>query len=196
MASKQPSALIHVPARFSVVEPGVFRCASPTAAQVIILLPRKPTADVQIHFLSTLGLRTIVSLTVEHPIRPLLAYARAAGVRFVHLGATLFQPLNDWRPISDEVVKAALEIVLDVRSHPVLIIDSCVVRNLRGSADGQHGYTPDGHCCRVPALDAALELCEQHGRVPRPLGADEAPLQGRGVHRGGSLRCLPEAYVC
>lgn len=45
-------------------------------------------------------------------------------MRFVHLGATLFQPLNDWRPISDEIVKAALEIVLDKRSHPVLIIDS------------------------------------------------------------------------
>lgn len=61
---------------------------------------------------------------MEHPIRPLLQYVRSNGVRFVHLGATLFQPLNDWRPISDEVVKAALEIVLDKRSHPVLIIDS------------------------------------------------------------------------
>lgn len=65
-----------------------------------------------------------MSLTVEHPIRPLLGYVRAHGVRFVHLGAALFQPLTDWRPIADEVVKAALEIVLDKRSHPVLIIDS------------------------------------------------------------------------
>lgn len=49
---------------------------------------------------------------------------RSNGVNFVHLGATLFQPQNDWRPISDEIVKAALEIMLDKRSHPVLIIDS------------------------------------------------------------------------
>lgn len=35
MASKQPSnTLIQVPARFSIVEPGVYRSATPTAAQV------------------------------------------------------------------------------------------------------------------------------------------------------------------
>lgn len=41
----------------------------------------------------------------------------------VHLGTILWGPLTDWKPIRDEVVKAALEILLDVRNHPVLLID-------------------------------------------------------------------------
>jgi hypothetical protein len=49
----------------------------------------------------------------------------------IHLGNTLFQPLTDWKPISDEIVKAALEIIVDVRSHPVLIVDPYVKRRRR-----------------------------------------------------------------
>jgi hypothetical protein len=45
----------------------------------------------------------------------------------VHLGNTLFQPQTDWRPVTDEIVKTALELILDVRSHPVLVIDPCVL---------------------------------------------------------------------
>lgn len=29
----------------------------------------------------------------------------------------------DWKPISDELVKASLEVLLDVRNHPLLLID-------------------------------------------------------------------------
>ncbi|WOO77899.1 Putative tyrosine-protein phosphatase OCA1 [Vanrija pseudolonga] len=110
MASKQPSnTLIQVPERFSIVEPGVYRSATPTAAQV--------------SFLGSLGLRTIISLTAEHPIPALIHFTRTNHVDFIHLGTNLFQPLNDWKPIGDEIVKAALEIILDARSHPILVID-------------------------------------------------------------------------
>lgn len=40
-------------------------------------------ADGQVAFLQSLGLRTIISLTPEHPTRQLVAYARATGVDFV-----------------------------------------------------------------------------------------------------------------
>ncbi|BEI80737.1 hypothetical protein CcaverHIS002_0112660 [Cutaneotrichosporon cavernicola] len=109
MASKTPASLIQVPECFAIVEPGVYRCASPTSSQV--------------PFLQSLGLRTIISLTPEHPARQLVLFVRASGVEFVHLGSALFQPQNDWRPLNDEIVKSALEMILDVRSHPVLVID-------------------------------------------------------------------------
>lgn len=39
---------------------------------------------------------------------------------------TFWRPLMDWRPIQDEVVKATLECLLDVRNHPILLIDPLV----------------------------------------------------------------------
>ncbi|WWD18574.1 hypothetical protein CI109_103027 [Kwoniella shandongensis] len=127
MSSKLPGpSLIQVPNLFSIVEPGVFRCASPTPAQI--------------SYLATLNLKTIVSLTSEHPIKPLLQFTRSTGVDFIHLGLTLWRPPGtDWKPVRDELVKTALEsYILDTRSHPLLIIDpigvhqtGCVVGALR-----------------------------------------------------------------
>jgi len=37
----------------------------------------------QVRFLATLNLRTIISLTPEHPIKPFLTFTRAAGIHFV-----------------------------------------------------------------------------------------------------------------
>ena len=82
MGSKTGPPLIQVPNLFSIVEAGVYRCASPTAAQV--KPPKVPlVAHSQIPFLATLNLRTIVSLTPEHPIAPLLTSVRANGIEFV-----------------------------------------------------------------------------------------------------------------
>jgi tyrosine-protein phosphatase SIW14 len=39
------------------------------------------------------------------------------------LGTSLWAPLTDWKPIRDEIVKAALEVMLDTRNHPVLLVD-------------------------------------------------------------------------
>ncbi|WRT67898.1 uncharacterized protein IL334_004872 [Kwoniella shivajii] len=128
MSSKQPTgpALIQVPNLFSIVETGVYRCASPTAAQI--------------PFLSSLNLKTIISLTPEHPIKPLLTFIRTSGIDFMHLGLTLWRPQGtDWKPVRDEIIKITLEkYILDTRSHPVLLIDpigvhqtGCVVGALR-----------------------------------------------------------------
>ncbi|WWC70878.1 uncharacterized protein I206_104830 [Kwoniella pini CBS 10737] len=119
-------SLIQVPNLFSIVEPGVYRCASPTPAQI--------------PFLASLNLKSIVSLTPEHPIKPLLTFIRSSNIEFVHLGLTLWRPpTTDWKPVRDEVIKTALEkYVLDTRSHPVLLIDpigvhqtGCLVGALR-----------------------------------------------------------------
>jgi tyrosine-protein phosphatase SIW14 len=36
---------------------------------------------------------------------------------------TLWRVNDDWKPIRDEIVKAALEVILDIRNHPVLLVD-------------------------------------------------------------------------
>lgn len=103
MSAKAPGpTLIHVPALFSIVEPGVYRCASPTALQVrpLIVRPSSPLPSLsvpsvppprlgqpahgsKVPFLATLHLRTIISLTPEHPIKPFLTFTRASGIQFV-----------------------------------------------------------------------------------------------------------------
>lgn len=88
MSSKTPTAqLIQVPELFSIVEQGVFRCASPTAAQVscAVSATTRRLIKCQIPYLQSLGLKTIISLTPEHPIKPLLAYAKTNEVNFVRL---------------------------------------------------------------------------------------------------------------
>ncbi|WVQ72799.1 hypothetical protein IAR50_002359 [Cryptococcus sp. DSM 104548] len=126
MSKPQPQPLIQLPSLFSTVEPGVFRSASPNPAQV--------------PFLASLGLKTVVSLTPEHPIKPLLQFMRNNEVAFVHLGLTQWRrPGTDWKPVRYETIKTALEsYVLDIRAHPVLIIDplgvhqtGCLVGSLR-----------------------------------------------------------------
>jgi len=84
MSKQAGPALIHVPHLFSVVEPGVYRCASPTAAQVgAPSLPVHAEAYIKVPFLAQLNLKTIISLTPEHPIKPLLAFTKANNVDFV-----------------------------------------------------------------------------------------------------------------
>ncbi|WVN85139.1 uncharacterized protein L203_100281 [Cryptococcus depauperatus CBS 7841] len=122
----KPTLLVQPPALFSIIEPGVYRSASPTSAQV--------------PFLAGLALKSIVSLTPEHPIKSLLQFTKTNNISFTHLGLTQWRrPGTDWQPVRYEIIKAALEsFVLDTRAHPVLLIDplgihqtGCLVGALR-----------------------------------------------------------------
>jgi tyrosine-protein phosphatase SIW14 len=70
----------------------------------------------------------------------------------IPLGTTLWSPLTDWKPIRDEIVKSALEIIMDTRNHPVLLIDPYVFpsRIQWCEADGRLGIHQTG--CVVGAL--------------------------------------------
>ncbi|PWN49003.1 hypothetical protein IE53DRAFT_388791 [Violaceomyces palustris] len=139
--------LLHPPPSFSPVAPHIYRSSSPTTSS-------HP-------FLSSLQLRTIVSLTPEQPSHSLVSFSRRNKVRLLHLtdkrwpsldrsdefttqnqperpppSSSFSSPLvpvrflsTSSRPISnpsitDEVVKDALEILLDVSNHPVLVTDT------------------------------------------------------------------------
>lgn len=55
----------------------------------------------------------------------------------LHIGTKLWRPIEDWKPIRDEIVKTALELMLDSRRHPLLLIDPYVYGRLpQGSCSG------------------------------------------------------------
>jgi tyrosine-protein phosphatase SIW14 len=60
--------------------------------------------------------------------------------------------LIDWKPIRDEIVKSALEIIMDTRNHPVLLIDpyALFIQVQCNKADGRLGIHQTG--CVVGAL--------------------------------------------
>jgi hypothetical protein len=42
----------------------------------------------------------------------------------MHLGVGEWMPQSSWKPISEELIKDALEIILDVNNHPILVMCS------------------------------------------------------------------------
>jgi len=42
----------------------------------------------------------------------------------MHLGVGEWMPQASWKPISEELIKDALEIILDVNNHPILVMCS------------------------------------------------------------------------
>lgn len=48
----------------------------------------------------------------------------------MHLGVGEWMPQSSWKPISEELIKDALEIILDVNSHPILVMCSWVFLHL------------------------------------------------------------------
>ncbi|KAL7415328.1 tyrosine phosphatase family-domain-containing protein [Mrakia frigida] len=106
-----PLPPLSVPSRFGIVQQGVFRSNTP--------LPN------QIPFLKTLGLKTILSLTPEASHPTLSTFYAQNGIEEIPLGMTLWQPyqMKDYRPISDQLVKETLEMILVKKIGPVLIID-------------------------------------------------------------------------
>ncbi len=95
------------PPSFAVVEPGLYRCAAPG-----------PT---NFPYLAQLGLTTVVFLSAEALQKPFKTFLDTSGIQLAHLGLKMWQADGSWRPVNDDLVKEALEVVLDARSHPVLV---------------------------------------------------------------------------
>ena len=95
------------PKRFAIVEAGVYRSSTFSATHF--------------EFIKSLNIKTIVSLSPEVTIRTVQSFVRENGIRHVHLGLKFWQP-SSWKPMSEEAVKEALEIVLNVNFHPVMVM--------------------------------------------------------------------------
>lgn len=125
--------LLETPSHFATIAPHIYRSR-------VFTQTAHP-------FLRTLQLRTILSLTPELPSRSLASFCSAQGIKFIHFGLDSWRCINDalsygggqagargpagavlgnWNPtnMSEELVKNGLEILLDRRSHPVLVMDT------------------------------------------------------------------------
>jgi len=98
------------PLRFGIVEPGVYRSNA--------------LAPPNFAFIESLSLRTVVYLSPDLPSAAVQALYTRAGVDVHSVGLAVWSPKKSWQPVSDELVKEALEIVLDARRHPVLVVCS------------------------------------------------------------------------
>ncbi|KAJ1936829.1 hypothetical protein FBU59_004934 [Linderina macrospora] len=110
-----PEYFVEVPEAFAMVEDGVYRCSGVLTQN-------------QIKYLDTLNLKTVVILSVEGPSRLFAQYVRRRGIQKLHLGMTRWQSNLGWKPVSEELIKEALQSVLDKTNHPLLIVCSSGVR--------------------------------------------------------------------
>ncbi|KAJ5074511.1 protein oca4 [Anaeramoeba ignava] len=99
--------LLTPPDKFGIVEPGIFRSNT--------------IHDINFSFLQTLKLKTVIQLSPELPTKSLLVFYEENGINFIHLGFRKWNVEITWKPMSEEIIKEALEIVLNVEKHPILI---------------------------------------------------------------------------
>jgi len=99
---------LQAPERFGIVEPQVYRSS--------VFHP------VNFSFVSALKLRTIVHLSPEVPLRAVSNYMEENDIRLLPLGNRFWRAAAGWAPMSLDLVKEALEAVLDERNHPVMLM--------------------------------------------------------------------------
>ncbi|GAV71986.1 Y_phosphatase2 domain-containing protein [Cephalotus follicularis] len=93
------------PLNFAMVDNGIFRSGFPDSANFSFLL--------------TLGLRSIICLCPEPYPETNMAFLKSNGIRLFQFGIE-----NNKEPfvnIPEDTIREALNVVLDVRNHPVLI---------------------------------------------------------------------------
>jgi hypothetical protein len=97
------------PAQFALVCAGVYRSSLP--------LP------VHLPYLNTLGLRLVVFLSPESPNQALRQLTSSGAPRLAHLGLAAWHGGESWRPLNDDLMKCALELILDARANsPTLLV--------------------------------------------------------------------------
>eukprot|EP01094_Clydonella_sp_ATCC50884_P015703 TRINITY_DN26328_c0_g1_i1.p1 TRINITY_DN26328_c0_g1~~TRINITY_DN26328_c0_g1_i1.p1 ORF type:complete len:211 (-),score=69.56 TRINITY_DN26328_c0_g1_i1:194-826(-) len=94
-------------ASFGRVEKGIYRHGS--------------IHPINFSFLHALQLKTVVRLSPEAPARVVLTFFKESNIKFIHLGLKAYRAESSWRRVTDDLIKEALEIVLDVTTHPVCI---------------------------------------------------------------------------
>ena len=63
-------------------------------------------------------------LSPELPLRTTTDFLEAENITLCQLGLSVWSPEVSWKPISDELIKEALEIVLDAANHPLMVMCS------------------------------------------------------------------------
>ena len=107
-AAGAADSTVQPPERFGVIAPQLYRSS--------VFHP------VNFTFLSQLRLKTILHLSPEVTLRAVENFIKESNIRLVHLGIKFWKPSHGWRPTSEELLKEAIELVLDVRNHPLMLM--------------------------------------------------------------------------
>lgn len=105
---KEPD-IITPPDNFSVVEPGLYRSSLPSAGN----LP----------YVRALRLKRVIVLSPERPVRGIANFFDNHNIQLSHTGLHGWTAQQSWKPVSEEVVKESLEILLDRKNYPTLVCD-------------------------------------------------------------------------
>src|SRR5262245_34038895 len=89
------------PSSFGIVESGVYRCSS-------------AIHPFHFPFIQQLGLKTVIRLNQEVPNRVVTTFFEDLKVETLHVGRNAWN-WSSWNAVSEELVKDALESVLDSR---------------------------------------------------------------------------------
>jgi len=63
----------------------------------------------------------MVQLSPEVPIKAVTHFLDENKINLIHLGLKAWKADTTWKPVTEELIKEALEIVLNVESHPVMV---------------------------------------------------------------------------
>jgi Tyrosine phosphatase family len=100
--------LLEPPPVYSIIERGIYRSCLANEANI--------------RFLSRLQLRSLVFLVPERLPKCMRSFVHDNKVELRHQGLRSWQPDLTWQPVNEQLVKEALEFVLDVSNHPVMIM--------------------------------------------------------------------------
>ncbi|KAI3942331.1 hypothetical protein MKW92_041468 [Papaver armeniacum] len=92
------------PYNFSVVESGVYRCSFPDSSNF--------------SFIETLNLRSILCLCPDPYPEQSLRFLHSKHIKLFQFG---FQGTKEPSAVSKDMITEALDVLLDVRNHPILI---------------------------------------------------------------------------
>eukprot|EP00158_Paraphelidium_tribonemae_P005253 Partr_v1_DN27246_c0_g1_i1_m38939 putative PHOsphatase len=95
------------PPNYGMIEEDLYRSGQPN--------------ELNFPFLERLGLRTVVFLAPEEPNQKFLDFIDDQEIHLEHLGIASTN-VNAWDPISEEVVLEALEIILNPRNYPLMVM--------------------------------------------------------------------------
>ena len=97
------------PDQYGLVESQVYRSAFLTPASF--------------DFINLLNLRTVVNLSQEVPVRAVLSFFQENNITLENVGLQVWTSMA-FAPITQELIKEALQYVLDESRHPLLLMSS------------------------------------------------------------------------
>lgn len=100
--------LLIPPEQFGIVEKGLYRSD--------MLHPS------HFPFIKSLNIKIILVLSPEVPARSIMGFIEENKIKLIHLGIRVWKPILSWRPVSEELIKDGLELILNIKNHPILVL--------------------------------------------------------------------------